>query len=185
MNDDRRSQLLVGGSALAALALVIAYLAAGGADYSPAKVADPCEPREWRDPQGLEELAEQFSLSALDGAACELQVTREQLARGLATEESREAFVRRYGIDDATLEAAVRAGLVRAVDDAEEAGALPLLVALPLREFAQRLPVDEAIELLQDSRPFFEDAGGFLGELGGFLEGAEQLLPEDVQELIP
>ena len=185
MSDARRSQLLVGGAALAALALVITYLAAGGADYSPAKVADPCEPREWRDPQGLEELAEQFSLSALDGAACELQVTREQLARGLATEQSREAFVRRYGIDDATLEAAVRAGLVRAVDDAEEAGALPPLVALPLREVAERVPVDEAIRLLEDSRPLFDDAEGFLGGLGGFLEGAQGLLPEDIQQLIP
>ena len=185
MSDARRSQLLVAGAALASLALVIAYLAAGGADYSPAKVADPCEPREWRDPQGLEELAEQFSLSALDGAACELQVTREQLARGLATEQSRDAFVERYGIDDATLEAAVRAGLVRAVDDAEDAGALPPLVALPLREVAERIPVDEAIQLLEDSRPLFEDAGGFLGGVGGFLEGAEELLPDDVQELIP
>jgi hypothetical protein len=185
VSDDRRSQLLVIGSALAALALVVGYLAAGGAEYSPAKVADPCEPREWRDPQGLEELAEQFSLSALDGAACELQVSREQLARGLATEETREVFVRRYGIDDATLEAAVRAGLVRAVDDAEEAGALPPLIALPLREVAQRIPVDEAIRLLEDSRPLFEQGQGFLGDLGGFLEGAEQLIPEDIQELIP
>ena len=185
MSDARRSQLLVAGSALASLILVIAYLAAGGAEYSPAKVADPCEPREWRDPQGLEELAEQFSLSALDGAACELQVSREQLARGLATEETREAFVRRYGIDDTTLEAAVRAGLVRAVDDAEDAGALPPFVALPLREVAERIPVDEGIELLQDSRPFFEDAGGFLGELGGFLEEAEGLLPEDLRDLVP
>jgi hypothetical protein len=79
----------------------------------------------------------------------------------------------------------VRAGLVRALDDAEDAGALPPLVALPLREVAERIPVDEAIELLQDSRPLFEDAGGFLGELGGFLEGVEQLLPEDLQELVP
>jgi hypothetical protein len=185
VSDARRSQLLVVGAALASLALVIAYLAAGGADYSPAKVADPCEPREWRDPQGLEEIAEQFSLSALDGAACELQVSREQLARGLATEQSRETFVRRYGIDDATLEAAVRAGLVRAVDDAEDAGALPPLVALPLREVAERIPVDEAIQLIEDSRPLFQDAEGFLGGLGGFLGQAESLLPEDLQQLIP
>lgn len=182
---DRRSQLLVAGAALASLALVIAYLAAGGADYSPAQVADPCDEREWRDPQGLEELAEQFSLSALDGAACELRVSREQLARGIATEASREAFVRRYDIDDATLEAAVLAGLVRAVDDAEAAGAIPALIAAPLREVAQRIPVDEGLALLEDSRPFFEDAGGLLGELGGLLDQAEGLVPEDLQELVP
>jgi hypothetical protein len=182
---DRRSQLLVGGAALASLILVIGYLAAGGADYSPAQVADPCDEREWRDPQGLEELAEQFSLSALDGAACELRVSREQLARGIATEASREAFVRRYDIDDETLEAAVRAGLVRAVDDAESAGAIPSLVAAPLREVAQRIPVDEGIALLEDSRGLFQDAGGLLGGLGGVIDDAERLIPEDIQDLVP
>ena len=185
MSDGRRSQLLVATSALASLILVFAYLVAGGSDYSPTEVKDPCEPREWRDPQGLEELAEQFSLSALNGAACELQVSREQLALALATEESREAFIRRYGIDDAEFEAAVRAGLVRAVDDAEDAGALPPLVALPLREVAERIPVDEAIRLIQDARPLFEDTQGFLGGLGSFLDQAESLIPQDLQNLIP
>lgn len=185
MSERERSRWLVGGSALAALALVCGYLIAGGASYSPAQVADPCEPREWRDPAGLEELAEQFSLSALDGAACELQVSREELARALATDSTREAFIRRYGIDDATFEAAVRAGLVRAVDDAENAGALPALVAAPLRAVAERIPVDEGIALIEDSRSLFRDAGGFLGELGGFLEQAEGLIPEDLRDLVP
>ena len=69
--------------------LVGAYLAAGGGGYEPTPVADPCAPREWTSPEGVEEIAQQFFLSALDGAACELGVSRETLAAALATEESR------------------------------------------------------------------------------------------------
>ena len=64
-------------------------------------------------------------------------VSRETLARALATPESRERFTERYGIDDAELARAIRAGLLRAVDDAEEAGALSPLLAGPLRRDAE------------------------------------------------
>jgi hypothetical protein len=156
---------LIAASLAAATALAVLYLALGGADYAPSSVADPCAPREWRDPEGVEEAAEQFTLSALDGAACELQVSRETLALALATPESRERFEQEYGIDDAELEAAVRAGLVRAIDDAEAAGALPSLVAGPARELAERIPVDEAIALIQDARDLFESGAGLLGTI--------------------
>jgi hypothetical protein len=160
---------LVIGSALLSIALLTIFLAAGGASYEPEQVRDPCQPRPWRSPQGLQEIAEQFSLSALDGAACELQVSREVLARALATEESRDEFARRYHVSDRRLEAAVRAGLVRAVDDAERAGALPGFAAGPLREIAERIPVDEAIALIQDARGFLQQAGGLLAPLGALV----------------
>ena len=171
MSPDRRARILVGASAAAAALLVIAYLAAGGASYEPAKVQDPCQPREWRSPDTLQEIAEQFTLSALDGAACDLHVSRETLARALATPESRKQFAERYGIGDAQLEAAVRAGVVRAIDDAVDAGALNPLLAVPLREAAQHLPVDEAIKLINDARPLFENAQSFLGGLGDLIPG--------------
>ena len=138
-----RGILLVVGAIVASLVLVGAYLAAGGSSYEPKQVQDPCKPREWRDPQGIQEIAQQFSLSALDGAACQLGVSRETLARALATPEARERFTERYGITDAKLAQAIRAGLVRAVDDAEEAGALSPLLAVPLRETVQRIPLDQ------------------------------------------
>jgi hypothetical protein len=65
----RRGQVLVGVAVSISLVLVGVYLAAGGSSYTPAQPQDPCEPRPWRDPEGLQEIAEQFSLSALDGAA--------------------------------------------------------------------------------------------------------------------
>jgi hypothetical protein len=158
------------GSIVASLVLVGAYLAAGGSSYEPEKVQDPCKPRPWSNPQGLSEIANQFTISALDGAACQLGVTREALARALATPEARERFKRKYGIDDEKLAKAVRAGLVRAVDDAEEAGALSPILAAPLRETVQRIPLEQAIELINDAESVLGNVNGFLGPAQDLLE---------------
>jgi hypothetical protein len=174
MSPDLRAKLLIGLAALAAIALVGAYLAAGGAGYEPERTQDPCKPRPWRNPQGIEAIAQQFSLSALDGAACKLGVSRETLARALATPEARERFARRYGINDQKLAEAVRAGLLRAVDDAEEAGALSPFLATPLREVIRRVPEEQAIEFIRDARSLLEEAQSFLGPAQGLLE---QFLP--------
>jgi hypothetical protein len=136
-------------AAAAAAALVLLYLALGGASYAPAKVADPCATRDWRDPQGFEEVAEQIVLSGLDGAACELHVSREEMVLALADRESRERFARQHGISNQRLEELVRAGLLRAVDDAERADAIDPTVADLLRRIVPRIPVDELLDLLE------------------------------------
>ncbi len=169
-----RGTLLVVGAIVASLVLVGVYLASGGSSYVPAKTQDPCKPRPWRNPEGLAQIAEQFSLSALDGAACELGVSRETLAQALATPRSRERFTQRYGISDAELARAIRAGLVRAVDDAERAGALNPILAAPLRATLRQIPVDQAIELIQNARSLLDNLQNFLGPAQGLLE---QFLP--------
>lgn len=174
MNASFRAQLLVGGAIVAALVLVGAYLAAGGSSYTPEKIQDPCQPREWHDPGSLQEIADQFSRSALDGAACELGVSRETLARALATEDARERFRERYDISDIELAKAVRAGLLRAVEDAEDAGALSPLLAGPLRGTVENIPLDQAIELINDASSAFSTFQDFLGPAGDLLE---ELLP--------
>jgi hypothetical protein len=163
-------RLLIVGSILASVLLVGAYLAAGGSTYEPEQVQDPCQPRAWSDPQSLAQLANQFTNSALDGAACELGVSREALARALATEEGRERFRERYGIDDEKLTKAIRAGLLRAVDDAEEAGALSPLLATPLRATLQQIPLDQAIEIVNDAEGLLGDVDSFLGPAADLLE---------------
>lgn len=164
-------RVLVIGSIIASLVLVGAYLAAGGSSYEPEKVQDPCQPRPWSNPQTLGQIANQFTISALDGAACQLGVSREVLARALATPEGRERFKQRYGINDTKLAKAVRAGLVRAVDDAEEAGALPSLIAGPLRQAVQSIPLEQAIEIVNN-------AEGFLGNAESFLSPAQSIIEQ-------
>ncbi|HMI80654.1 MAG TPA: hypothetical protein VK480_02585 [Solirubrobacterales bacterium] len=169
-----RGRVLVIGSIVASLVLVGAYLAAGGSSYEPEKVQDPCQPRPWSNPQSLGEIANQFTTSALDGAACKLGVSREALARALATPAGRKRFTEKYGIDDEKLAKAVRAGLLRAVDDAEEAGALNPLLAVPLRETLRQIPLEQAIEIINNAR-------GLLGNVQSFLGPASDLL----EELLP
>jgi len=169
----RRGWLLVGGALVAALILVGAYLAAGGASYTPEKTLDPCKPRPWSNPEGLGEIANQFTTSALDGAACKLGVSRERLARALATTEGREKFAKEFHIDDERLTKAIRAGLVRAVDDAEENGELSPLLAGPIRATVQHVPLETGIELVQDAEKIL-NGESFLGGIGNAIE---ELLP--------
>jgi hypothetical protein len=169
-----RGRILIGVALVLSLALVGVYAAAGGASYEPVQVQNPCEPRaETANSGGLEGLAEEFTLSALDGAACKLGVSRERLARALASKEARERFTKRFHIDDEKLTQAIRAGLVRAVDDAEERGKLPSFVAGPMRGVVEHVPLEEGIELVQDAEKILSGEG-FLDGIGNAIE---ELLP--------
>jgi hypothetical protein len=141
-------------STAAVAALVLVYLALGGASYAPAKVADPCAPRDWRDPQGVQEVAEQIVLSALDGAACDLHVSREDMVLALADKGSREQFAREHGISEQRLEQLIHDGLVRSIDDAENAGALNSTFAGLLRGIVRNVPLDELFDLVDRLRGF-------------------------------
>ena len=136
-------------AAAASLALIVVYLALGGASYAPSHVADPCAPREWRNPQGLQQTAEQIVLSGLDGAACELGVSREEMVLAFGSRESLQRFAHKHHVSAQQVDELMRAGLMRSIDDAEQAGALDPTVGDLLRGFVRRFPVAELIDLLQ------------------------------------
>ncbi len=130
------------------LGVVLAYLLAGGASYQPLEAADPCDPRP------LEVLSERgvfegIALSALDGAACELQVTREELLAAFADESSLAGFAEENNLTEEQIVDATRAGLVRAVDDAELKGLIPGPLASLARGIAEQAPVGAVIALFQ------------------------------------
>jgi hypothetical protein len=136
--------------------VVVPYLALGGGSFEPTPVANPCESRDFRDPEGLGETIEQIALRAVDGVACELEVSREDLVLALRSEEAFENFSEEQGIERYEAEDAIRNGLVQAVDDAEEAGSLPGLVAPFVRSAAESVPpwlVLEALERLGSFLP--------------------------------
>jgi hypothetical protein len=133
-------------------ALVVTYLALGGASYSPASVADPCASRDWRDPEGVQEVAQQIVLSALDDVACELGTSREDVVLAFASRASLEQFADEHGLSNARVEELVRSGLVRAIDEAERADALNPTFAGVLRTLAERVPIDELLDLLDRLR---------------------------------
>jgi hypothetical protein len=149
------------GSIAVAVALVTVSLALGGASYEPQPVADPCQPRPLRAPSGFDELAQQVTLSALDGAACELHTSRETLALALASPAGRRRFA-----SDPRLGSALRAGLVRAIGDARRAGEIPAPVAAVLGAAAARLPADQLVAAVRDAGALLDRVGGLLGPLG-------------------
>lgn len=150
MRRSRALPLLVSLGAVAAV--LLPYLALGGGSYEPVPVADPCVQREWRDPGDPQAVLEQIVLSALDGAACELGVSREDLVLALRDEESLDAFAAEHGLSRADAERAVEDGLERAIADAEEADALPGFVASLVRRAVDALPPWLLLEALEDLR---------------------------------
>lgn len=150
----RATPLLAALGAVAAV--LVPYLALGGASYEPTPVADPCVVRDWRDPRGVQTVLEQVALSALDGAACELGVSREDLVLAVRDEASLDAFAIEHAISRADAERAVEDGLERALDDAEEEDALPGFVASLARRAVEALPpwlVLDALESLRGLLP--------------------------------
>jgi hypothetical protein len=138
----------------AVAAVVIPYAALGGGSYEPTPVADPCVMREWRNPGDLEAVFEQIVLSGLDGAACELGVSREELVLAVRDEESLDAFSEEHGISRADAERAVSEGLVRAIDDAEEADALPGFLSSLARRAVEDVPPWLLLDTLESLRGF-------------------------------
>jgi hypothetical protein len=135
-------------SVAAAAALVGVYLALGGASYAPAKVANPCAQRQLKSPHGLGEVAQQIVLSALDGAACKLGVTREDIVLAFKDTASLRAFARAHHISQAEFEEMLRAGLLRSIDDAQSLGQLTPPVADLLRATVRRIPIGGFLDLL-------------------------------------
>lgn len=141
----------------AVLAVLVPYLALGGASFEPTPVADPCAIREWRDPGDLEEVLEQVVLSALDGTACALSVSREDLVLAVGDEDSLDAFAEENGVSRSEVEEAVREGLARAIDDAEQAGSLSGRIASLARKAVEAVPpwlVLDALETLETLSAF-------------------------------
>jgi hypothetical protein len=139
----------IGFAVAASAALVGAYLALGGASYAPAKVADPCAQRDWRNPSGFQEVAEQIILSAVDGAACELGVSREEVVLAFRNRDSLQRFAREQGIGTDELEGLTRSGLARAIADAERAGALDPSTADEIRGLVRRIPIAQLLDLIE------------------------------------
>jgi hypothetical protein len=157
----------------AAVVLLGLYIGLGGASYKPMEVADPCDPRPLEAPDGIEATVQQLALSALDGAACELRITREDLVLSLADPEERAAFLDEREISDETLETAVRGGLQRAYDDAVEVGTIDGLEALVIGEAIDRVPLDVIIDIAQSETG--QEAAALLGDLAASEEAGDAI----------
>jgi hypothetical protein len=129
-------------AAVLAVGLVAVEIANGAIDAGALAVRDPCLPRPAQPGQGIDATIQRIALDGLDGAACELGTTREELVLALAPSSGSGSIP----WDDATIERALRAGLLAAIDDAEQRGSLNGLVAAGLRQVAEHAPVQWLID---------------------------------------
>jgi hypothetical protein len=133
---------------VAVAAVLVPFVALGGGSYTPAEVRDPCE-AEWTAPSGIQALLEQLALIGFAGAACELGVTREELVLALRSDEALAAFAREHGLSQARVEEVIRDSLAQTVEEAEESGDLPSLVAPLVERAVRELPPTAILETLE------------------------------------
>jgi hypothetical protein len=140
----------------AASALVGSYVALGGTSYEPTPVADPCAPRPARETDATGERIELVLLAAADETACALRVSREELVLALRSVDELEDLARREGRSSDELEDALRAGLVRAVDEAEREDLIGDVTANGLTFAAERLPLGLLLSVLRGASSFLD-----------------------------
>jgi hypothetical protein len=124
---------------LSGAALVGVELGKGALDEPAPKIANPCQPREGRT-GGIDATIQRIVLDGLDGAACRLHTSREELVLSLG---GGVGVTRRW--DQHTIEVALRAGLLHSVDEAVQRGDVPSFLAPALRQLVESAPLDQLV----------------------------------------
>jgi hypothetical protein len=123
----------------AAVVLVAVELGMGAWSFGEVRRQDPCTAKTPSLGSGFDAGLQRIVLDGLNGAACRLHTTREELVQALGPAQSS-----RWSPEE--IQDAVRAGLVRAIDEAETRGDLPGIAATLLREAAKHAPVKFLVE---------------------------------------
>ena len=113
-----------------AAVLIGVELALGALSYGQPRLADPCTSKPAFSGGGLDGATQRFALETLAGAACELHTTREELVLSFVPNSGTE----RIRWDQATIDAALKAGLDRAAQDTAGNGLAGQALAYALRE---------------------------------------------------
>jgi hypothetical protein len=124
----RRGTVALAVLGLAAAALIVVELSLGALSAGETHLADPCTAKPAFDGGGLDGAVQRFALTGLNGAACELHTTREELVL---------SFVPAAGVstmrwDRPTIERALKAGFDKAAEDVAGDGVAGRLLKLAL-----------------------------------------------------
>lgn len=136
----------------AAVVFLAVELGMGAWGFGEVKRVDPCTATTPSLGSGFDAALQRIVLDGLNGAACRLHTTREQLVDSLGSKNARWS--------EEQIQAAVRVGLVGAIDRAEHRGEIPGIVAPLLREVAKHAPIKF---LIQNGSSLTGLLGGILG----------------------
>jgi hypothetical protein len=122
-----------------AAALLIVELSLGAIHFGQAKLADSCTSKPAFEGGGIDGEIQRFALSGLNGAACKLHTTREELVLSFVPA----AGTKRVRWDRQTIDDALRSGFDQAFHDTEQRGiaglvighVLEIVVGAPLNYF--------------------------------------------------
>lgn len=128
----------IAGLLVAAVVFLAVELGMGAWGFGEVKRVDPCSAATPRLGGGFDAALQRIVLDGLNGAACRLHTTREQLVESLGSKSSRWS--------DEQVQQAVRVGLVQAIDKAERRGEVSGIVAPLLRVAAKHAPIKFLVE---------------------------------------
>jgi hypothetical protein len=134
----RRLVVLLG----AAACLLVVELSLGAIGFGKPHLDDPCTSRPAFRGGGLDGEIQRFALSGLNGAACRLHTTREELVLSFVPA----AGTKRVRWERKTIEDALRAGFDQAFDDLEARGLAGYLIGNVL-EVIIGAPIDFFLDL--------------------------------------
>ena len=131
--------LVLAALVLGALTLVVVELAAGAAGPVKPTIVAPCHTRAPFEGGGLSGTVQRVVLEGLDGAACRLGATREELVLSLSPSSSSRRWDRK------TTDTAIRAGLDAAIDKERRQGNVPGFLVPTLHRIVRETPFDQLI----------------------------------------
>jgi hypothetical protein len=108
----------------AAIVLLIVELSLGAFHFGQLKLADPCTSKPAFSGGGIDGEIQRFALSGLNGAACKLHTTREELVLSFVPA----AGTKRVRWDRRTIDSALKAGFQQAFDDTEKRGVAGFII---------------------------------------------------------
>jgi hypothetical protein len=126
----------------AAVVLLIVEVSLGAFHFGQPKLADPCTSKPAFKGSGIDGEIQRFALSGLNGAACRLHTTREELVLSFVPA----AGTKRVRWDRQTIDRALKAGFQQAFADTEKRGVagfiigniLEVVLGAPLNYFLGR-----------------------------------------------
>jgi hypothetical protein len=120
---------------VAAAVLVGIELGLGAPHAGDVHLADPCTAH-----NDKQDALQRILLDGLDGAACRLHISREELVLSVG---SNSPFHTHWSKQQ--IEVALRAGMLRSVDEATRRGDIPSFLAGPLKRVVETIPIDKLV----------------------------------------
>ena len=125
-----RGRTVLGALGVVAAALIVLELALGAVSYGRAHLADPCTTTAVATGSGIDASVQRLARATLDGAACQLQTTREELVLSFVPT----AGTKRIRWDRQTIDRTLHAGLDHASHELAGNGLIGDALAFTLRQ---------------------------------------------------